>query len=105
VSEVHRQVNRRIGLTLGSAGAFFVLLIVAIAVLDSPLIAGIALGGILVAVVAARQLLRCPLCGTSVLNGPVGLAMNWLTGRDRRCSRCRTDYEEALTEIHKRNAG
>lgn len=105
MNEVHSQVNRKIGFTLGTAGACLVLLIVSIAVIDSPLLAGIALGGILIAILAARQVLRCPLCGTSVLNGPVGEAVNWLTGRDRRCSRCRTDYEEALSEIHRRNAG
>jgi hypothetical protein len=102
VNDVRRQVNRRIGYTLGTAGGFFVLLLVSIAVIDSPLLAGIALAGILIAILAARQLLRCPLCGTSVLNGPVGEAVNWLTGRDRRCSRCRTNYEEALTAMHER---
>lgn len=102
MSQVRRQVNRRIGYTLGTAGGLFVLLLVSIAVIDSPLLAGIALAGILIAILAAKQVLRCPLCGTSVLNGPVGAAVSWLTGRDRRCPRCRMDYEKALRAMHER---
>jgi phage FluMu protein Com len=72
-------------------------MLIAVAVVDSPLIAGLALAWILAVILYARHTLRCPLCGASVLNAGVGKGVSWLAGRDRRCPRCKAGYEEAVS--------
>lgn len=77
--------------------AGLVALILAIAIADSTAGAGIALTWILAVLLYARHDLRCPLCGASVLNAPVGRGLSWLAGSNRRCARCMTSYDAAVS--------
>jgi hypothetical protein len=73
-------------------------LLLSIAVADSRIGSGIALAWILGVLLYARQELRCPLCGASVLNANVIRGLRWLAG-ERRCPRCRADWDEAAATL------
>jgi hypothetical protein len=71
-------------------------LLLSIAMADSRVGSGIALAWIIGVLLYARHELRCPLCGASVLNATVGKGLRWLAG-DRRCPRCRANWDEAAS--------
>jgi hypothetical protein len=95
-------VNRRIALFFGAWCLGFLVMFVA-TVRDEPGITGFALAWTLAVLVVGRHVLRCPLCKGSVLDSPVSASLRWVSGRERRCWRCRTDYEEAVAAIAHRN--
>lgn len=101
MSRAGEQTNRKVRWLAGAYAAGLISLIILITVVDSRLATGIAVFWIMLVLLYARRTLRCPLCGASVLNAPVGAGLGWVTGRDRRCARCRTEYEAALREAAK----
>jgi hypothetical protein len=98
-------VGGRVAWLAAAYAAGLVALMVTIAVVDSPTGAGIALAWILGVLFYARYTLRCPLCGTPVLNAAVGRGLRWMIGPQRRCPRCGTGYREASTARARAPAG
>lgn len=98
MSRERARIDQLVRLLAAAYVAGVAALVVLIAVVDSRLATGAAVGWIILVLLYARHALRCPLCGASVLNAPVGAGLSWLTGRDRRCPRCKTDYESVLGE-------
>jgi hypothetical protein len=87
--------TRRVIAFAAAYGIGLAALMVAIAAADSRIAAGIALAWILGVLLYARHELRCPLCGASVLNASVGSGLRWLAAANRRCPRCRANYDDA----------
>lgn len=91
------EIRLRVAWLVAAYAAGLAALMIAVAVADSPVAAGIALAWIIGVLFYARNALRCPLCGASVLNASVGRGLRWLIGPQRRCPRCGTRHEEAST--------
>lgn len=93
---VRERTNRTVTYLAAAYFAGLAVVITLIILVDSGRGVGFAIAWILVVLFYARNALRCPLCGASVLNAPVGTAIAWLKGPDRSCPRCRADYHEAV---------
>lgn len=78
-------------------GLLFVVL--GVALFESQVLVGAALVWILAVLLYAAHVLRCPLCGATLLYFPVRTAWRWLRESPRKCPRCRTDYEAAVAEL------
>jgi hypothetical protein len=94
-----RNVDRALAIVFGAYGIGLAGVMLGIMVWDAHTVVASSVGLIILALAYARLAFRCPVCRAAVFLTPVTQAIPWVTGRSRRCPRCRTDYHEALREL------
>jgi hypothetical protein len=90
------QTNRRLAAVFAGFGLGVAGVLAGIMIWNSRVVVGIAIACIMGVFLVAMRLFRCPLCGAAVFLSPVSQSLTWITGRSRRCPRCRADFEEAI---------
>jgi len=94
-----RAVNRALAIVFAAYTAGLAGVMLGIMVWDSHVVVASSVGVIMVALGYARIAFRCPICRAAIFLTPVSDAVPWVTGKARRCPRCRTDYDEATREM------